>query len=317
MGTSYKQRYSVPLLLVICACPERGTELQPCEAASFAPQTPAAFCEDLERDLVASAVSCWGGHSGQWSGYAARVRPSCLGLVEGVRLGFLTYSATAAARCFQQYGCSGVVCSQSFASTRMVREGESCEVAPRESSTWVFSREGSPCAPGLYCGSLAGALTCKRQASFGENCEPIASACSAPWECLGPGPRTCKARLLSGLGERCSWPDNPCVDGAACSAGLCVPVLERGAPCSPTTSICELGYVCDLDTERCIDERRCGELPRVGGSCGPGECANVAYCGADRVCHVRPVAGEDCSRDPEGDDVICLEGSCRPTGVCE
>lgn len=313
------QPFALFVLLLTCACPEQTTPLQECEAAAFAPMTPMEFCDAFEGDVAASAKNCWGGELSQWSGYAKRVRPFCLGLVEGVRLGFLTYSATEAASCFEQYGCDGgVFCGQSFASARAVQEGESCEVPPRETSTWVFSREGNPCAPGLYCGQSAGLLVCKKQASLGATCERIGSACAPPAECLGPEPFRCKAPSISDLGEACNWPDLPCVDGAVCTSGFCVRVLEQGAPCSPSTSVCEIGFVCDLQTETCVDERRCGEFPLVGGSCDPGECASIAYCGGDQVCHVRPVAGESCSANSGGDEVVCLEGSCRSTSsVCE
>lgn len=307
-----------PLLLVLSSCESSGMQLEECEPTSFAPSSVGEFCEALERDVAISAERCWGGDPTNWLGYARRVRASCQGLAEGVRLGFLTYSATSAASCFRLYGCQGgAYCGNIFRATAIVSEGASCEVSPRDTSTWVFTREGNPCADGLYCAVISEALLCKVQAGLDEPCDGPLYSCREPWECLGPGPKTCKPVRVSQVGDPCEWPERPCMEGTACASGVCVPLLSRGSSCHPTNSVCEFGFECDFEAETCVDSRRCGEHPLIGAQCETGECSSIGYCGGDHVCHVRPVAGESCSPPVGGDEPVCLDGACRASLICE
>lgn len=119
---------------------------------------------------------------------------------------------------------------------------------------------------------------------------------------LGPGELdgTCTPR--SGPGAACSA-DQPCVEGAACTAGICVLLLPDGAPCA-SHAACQSG-ACAAGT--------CSALGLgIGAPCAGGTCAPFLTCndGDPPVC-------EGTQYHPEGAACSPSLGPCTPGLYCD
>lgn len=279
-------RAIVLLFVVLGSCGRGSVEGQP--APMEAPRDPVDALSVLGRALTCGRAAACGESAlspscpeiePHWGGSDAR-------LLLAIDAGVVQFSTRAVAECVKalETQCGAPLsCPAAFVGS--LPRGAPCSIS-------------TECEPGLTCELDACLGTCQPKPLDGQpsrapgDCAGGSAAKQADggWLCAPPVP----------LGGSCTigGVPQPCVEGAFCRLGTCVPPLANQAPCS-SDDRCGQGLFCN--------GVRCVPLGKEGESCGV--CLFGLECVEGRCRALASTAGESCRFECRA-PAICWGGSC-------
>lgn len=201
----------------------------------------------------------------------------------------------------------------------------------------------TPCAAGTRCidGRCAADGVCVSAQTYPRvPCGEGAGCVDSPESVRTPTlPRCVRDGTVGGF---CRAAGAPCDEGAACSAGRCLAVVEEGVRCGPWSALCGPGLRCGpvarcvrdgapggaggvcLAGLRCSDGLRCdsfrGECVRAAGSGGPcdasSNCPPTEFCDREsQRCRPRVGRGEACSQGDACLEPLACSGRCEASST--
>ncbi|HEX8795747.1 MAG TPA: hypothetical protein VF765_32580 [Polyangiaceae bacterium] len=198
---------------------------------------------------------------------------------------------------------------------------------------------GRPGVPGacLFAGTLAPGSACNEDFQ----CQSALCFAAAPVGDAGAGTvGGCgKCEPVASVGQSCAM--ETCAQGTVCDPtkmpSTCATVTSGGvgAACNGATTVCDVGFFCDVSTMKCTAQHPPGHACTgssectAPATCRSKTCASPSQAGGGCYIDTDCVAGLGCSMSetcgaitwasagqPCGDLARCLVGACSSTGKC-